>query len=655
MEQVTLNIDGRQVKTSRDTTILQACEENGIYVPTLCHLDGLSPYGGCRLCIVDVEGQKRPVPACTTPVSEGMKISTSNEKLWRYRRLILELLLAERNHFCFFCEKSGACELQSLCYEFGIDHVTMQPIFPRFEVDVTSEFIAIDNNRCILCGRCVRMCAEIVGNNTLDFANRGIRTVINEPGVLPLGSSNCIQCGACIDVCPTGAIFSKLSRYTGRQEYLEVSKTTCPECPMACDLMIHLRDNNIVAIRGAGLASRFGGQLCKKGRFDLLMRSHPRILRPYIRRDGGRVAVSLPEALIQASKLLQDARRKYGKDGVALVASPRCTNETFEALSRLAETLDTQRIFLLEPGEVVAIWQFTRSLQEKGVGVFNCKVSDLQDADAVIAVGLDSDEPLPMVASNIRRALNKGAFLVTVGGRDNVLSPRAHIQIRPVKTGLAVLIQAIGELASAIRQGSQDLSGRALVKISRISSPSLPALSWLEAKLKDAAKVVTVVGRGVGFDVKLLESVVSLAASLGKRDDEREDKSIPILLPAIGGNLVGALRILGSKATPLPPNLLPLGVRAAYVVLSDEEPQGPNLSSIYELESLVVQASYLCDLVERADVVLPCRIWCERSGTTLDIDGNVMQVKPILDPPAQLLQDDEIIRMLSRNWQKTQS
>jgi len=180
MTEITLKIDNKEVKGKAGDTILEVCKANGIYIPTLCHLEGLSEYGACRICLVEDLKQGKLVPSCATPAAEGMEILTNTEKLKKYRRMVIELLLSERNHFCFFCEKSGDCELQSLAYEFGIDHVRFSPNFNPLPVDSTNDYIVIDNNRCILCGRCIRVCSEIVANNTLDLIRRGWQTSIND-------------------------------------------------------------------------------------------------------------------------------------------------------------------------------------------------------------------------------------------------------------------------------------------------------------------------------------------------------------------------------------------------------------------------------------------------------------------------------------------
>jgi bidirectional [NiFe] hydrogenase diaphorase subunit len=205
----TLIIDGRDVSARAGQTVLEVANENGIEIPTLCHLDGLSDVGACRICVVEVKGSPKLFPACVTTVFEGMEVSTQSERLQKHRRTLLELLFAERNHICSVCVSNGHCELQSLAQSQGLTHVRLPYRNPNLPVDASHERFTADHNRCILCTRCVRACAEIEGAHVWDVMGRGIDSMIITDLHEDWGSSTCTRCGKCVQVCPTGALFDK--------------------------------------------------------------------------------------------------------------------------------------------------------------------------------------------------------------------------------------------------------------------------------------------------------------------------------------------------------------------------------------------------------------------------------------------------------------
>jgi bidirectional [NiFe] hydrogenase diaphorase subunit len=225
----TFTLDGNAVSAGEDQTILDVADEAGVSIPRLCHLEGLSEIGACRLCVVEIAGSSKLQPACITKAEEGMVVTTNSERLRAYRRMIVELLFAERNHVCSICVVNGHCDLQALGYEVGMDHVRFAYQSPTLEIDATHSRFALDNNRCVLCTRCVRVCDEIEGAHTWDVARRGEAAQVITDLCRPWGESqSCTSCGKCVQVCPTGALYEKIrpiAEMVKNREFLVYLKT----------------------------------------------------------------------------------------------------------------------------------------------------------------------------------------------------------------------------------------------------------------------------------------------------------------------------------------------------------------------------------------------------------------------------------------------
>ncbi len=209
-QKISIRIDGEYGHAAEGQTILEAARANGKIIPALCYMKGLTPVGACRLCVVEVSGVGRLLPACTTPVQEGMSVTTESAKLAAYRRIALELLFTERNHYCSVCVSNGHCELQDLAQKLGLTCVRYPYSYPRLAVDASHPRFVLDHNRCILCTRCVRVCSEVEGAHVWDIMSRGVQSRLVCEMEKPWGQAeSCTSCGKCVQSCPTGALAEK--------------------------------------------------------------------------------------------------------------------------------------------------------------------------------------------------------------------------------------------------------------------------------------------------------------------------------------------------------------------------------------------------------------------------------------------------------------
>jgi NADH dehydrogenase/NADH:ubiquinone oxidoreductase subunit G len=315
---LSLSINGKTIEASPGQTILEVARENGIHIPTLCYFKGTTNVGACRVCVVEVENARSLVASCCMPVSQGMVIRTDTERVLTARRLVVELLWSSGDHNCLQCEKNGNCELQDLVYELGIAKPRFDNDPPGDGIEETNSMIRRDMNKCILCGRCVRVCNEIQVHEVLDFAMRGsyakVGPAFNEDYI----DSNCVFCGACVDACPVGALIFKQARFKGRPWEIEKVRTTCPYCGVGCQMDLNVSDGKIVKVttdREYGKPNE--GMLCSKGRFGMNFIDSPdRLKTPLIRKNGELQEATWDEAYDFIAKKLTAIRKKSGPDSM---------------------------------------------------------------------------------------------------------------------------------------------------------------------------------------------------------------------------------------------------------------------------------------------------------------------------------------------------
>jgi len=599
---IKLTIDDKSLEVAEGTSVLNAARGAGIEIPTLCEHHHLTPYGGCRLCLVEVEGARTLQPSCTLPVSEGMIVRTNTEKIKTARKFVLTLIFSERNHFCPYCQVSGGdCELQNAAYDEGMTHWPLQPNWQSYPMDASHPFVIMENNRCILCRRCVRACGELVGNFTLGFEERGARSLLVADLGVPLGASSCISCGTCVQVCPTGALIDRWSAYHGRETQVERTATTCIGCSVGCGIEVLTRDNNLVRIEGDWNAELNEGVICKTGRFIPVVDERERILTPMIKKGGSLKAATWDEALEMAATSLKPASGK-GDAGIAAFASSRLPIEALSTFKQLfRDQLKSNLVTSLDEGEYT---RASSKVAEELKKPFEGKLKDLETADCVVSFGVDLVKEHEVAGFMIKRNIPLGTKLIVVDAKPNSLDNLAQLKVQPKDK---IDSEFIKSLAS-----SNDDKSEEFIRL-----------------LTGSKATVFVYGKGISDSS--LKEIIHLAENYKAK--------------VIG--LKGEANGLTASLLGLDQELYLKDHQVVYVALGDQEPSQQLIKTLEKAPFLIVQASYVSPLTARADIVLPVENWAEVEGHYLNLEGKLLESHRALKPVEETRSNDDALKSLA--------
>ena len=658
---VTITVDGRQMQVPKGTLLWEACKDNGIDIPIFCYHTKLGPVGACRTCLVEVEGpSNKPITACSTPVSDKMVVRTRSPIVEKAQRGIFEFLLANHPLDCPICDRGGECPLQDQTFSYGPG--TSRYIEPKrhhVKPIALGPTIALDRERCVLCWRCVRFCAEIAEDKSIVLLDRGEHTVVgtfhDEPYVSNFS-------GNVVELCPVGALTSRKQRFNFRPWELRNRPSVCPHCAFGCNINMSVRKNDeVIRFLSRDNPEVDDSWLCDRGRFNFeFINSPERLTSPLVRRDGAFHEVSWTEALEFIASRLQAILEQSGPRAVMGVASPHLSNEDLFVFKRfMLECVGSSKLDHYPRPQTALTGAQQEAMQRLERAAM--PIAGLESAQTIVLLGADPTVREPVMELRIRLAVNRhGARLVVISPDEIALSSKAHANLRYPRERFADVVRT---LATRARAGDQT-DGRG----QRSGGPS-------EAVVDTAAVddlVQTYIGDGAiallyddsfdGVEDKgdALQAVAELLDALGASGGSVG--TIPMLDDC---NSMGARDLGVFPANPaggswgpsvlsdlLSPDSL---VRAAFVLGSNlaRDVQDPGMTRrLQELHLLVVHELMMTETARLADVVLPAASFAEKLGTFTNTEGRVQALSIAVPSPGIARPDWEILVDLSQYFDR---
>jgi len=694
-----LTIDGRVLDFEPGQTILDVASASGVAIPTLCYLPEAGHRDVCRLCVVEVAGAGRLLPACSTPATEGMDVQTMSDRVKSSRRSTLELLINSGRHTCITCDALGECELSRLAYEYQVEPPTDLPPADEFPF-VEDSYVIRDYSKCILCGRCWAACTAIQVNGVVPHPSGRRAERAGGKDWYPLPDlEQCELCGQCVDVCPVGALSERTAKGVARQWELQRIRTTCPHCGMGCQTVVHLKDGEVVKVTGAGDVPPNRGRLCKRGRFAVLEPDErARLEEPLLRKDGALVKASWDEALDLVAERLGTAQ----PGEVAGLIAPVCTNEeAYQAQKFFRAVLGTNDIDhrVADASNV--------SLASTGTGAGVCYTSGaltvLEEARAVLVVGDGAVADHTVAGTALRRAVRDGAHLMVLDAGSSDLGDAAAVH---VTVGAALIPEVLNGIIAVLL--ANELHSR------REAGDVVPHERELEAML--AAVLPERIAQDAGVDPATIRTIAAklvdvrpavVCATLGATDDLAGTGAAVVKLQSLLDDLAGARSVAlplgagnvqGLVGMGVAPDLLPGGdpvtdadarqrladawgvaslpaepgratgeilaglkdggVKTAWVWANEAASFGDAadvLAAVEAADFVVVQGAVRGDLAELADVVLPSVAWGEEDGTFTNAERRISRLRRVQRPAGAARPGwwafREIAKRLGHEWQ----
>ena len=701
MSEITITINDQKLTGLKGQTILELAAVNGIDIPNLCHDPRLRPTGSCRLCLVEVEGQRGPVTACTFEIADGMVVNTDTEEIRSLRKTVLELLFYEHKGACTTCDDNGECKLQAYGYEYQVEDdvincgsVCTEPA-PNYTAG--NEAIEYDVDKCIRCGRCIRICEEVQMDSALTFKERAGQVEVTTAFDIPLNDSTCELCGQCISTCPTGALYERHAKGKGQCKDLKRTRTTCIYCGVGCqiDLNVSAKTGKIVRATSKTGVIPNEGNLCVKGRFGQdFVSDDRRLTTPLIKKDGEFKEASWDEALDLVASRLAAIKETNGADSIAGLSSAKCTNEEnyiFQKFIRACiGTNNVDHCARLCHASTVA-----GLAKAFGSGAMTNSIEELKDAECIFVIGSNTTEAHPVIALNIKHAVvNNGAKLIVADPRgiDLVRFADLHIAQKPgtdvalINAMIKVIIDEdlldkdfIAERTEdfdLLKEAVKDVSLKKAAEITTIPADFIRQAAVTYAK---AATSAIIYSMGITQHTTGTDNVLSLAnLSMVTGHIGKESTGVN---PLRGQNNVQGACDLGALPNVYPgyqqvensdvqkkfeaawnAKLSPSKgltiveimhaieeekIKGLYIMGENPALSDPNLNrtrkALEDVDFLVVQDIFLTETAQYADVVLPAVSFAEKGGTFTNTERRVQRVRKATKAPGDARIDWKIV------------